>query len=78
MELRYPYRQVLGILRQHGSTSKPSKHTKVDPSEHVLRCGYMQLQANELENIMETRKPETKKESRSFLALQCIERYAVK
>ena len=64
-------RQVLQKLRQHGLTAKPSKceigHAKLDLLGHVVGGGSIQPQDRKIEKIMEMRKPETKKELKSFL-----------
>ena len=63
-------RQVLQKLRQHGLTAKPSKceigHAKLDLLGHVVGGGSIQPQDRKIEKILEMRKPETKKELRSF------------
>ena len=64
-------REVLQKLRQHGLTAKPSKceigHAKLDLLGHVVGGGSIQPQDRKIEKILEMRKPETKKELRSFL-----------
>ena len=66
-------RQVLQKLRQHGLTAKPSKceigHAKLDLLGHVVGGGSIQPQDMKIEKILEMRKPETKKELRSFLGI---------
>ena len=58
-------------MRQHGLTAKPSKceigHAKLDLLGHVVGGGSIQPQDRKIEKILEMRKPETKKELRSFL-----------
>ena len=80
-------RQVLQQLRQHGLRAKPSKceigHAKLDLLGHVVGGGSIQPQDRKIENILEMRKPETKKELRSFLGTVGIhqkysDRYAEK
>ena len=64
-------RQVLERLRRHGLTAKPSKceigHAKLDLLGHVVGGGSIKPQDKKLEKILGTRRPETKKELRSFL-----------
>ena len=80
-------RQVLQKLRQHGLTAKPSKceigHAKRDLLGHVVGGGSIQPQDRKIEKILEMRKPETKKELRSFLGTvgfhqKYIDKYAEK
>ena len=80
-------RQVLQKLRQHGLTTKPSKceigHAKLDLLGHVVGDGSIQPQDRKIEKIMEMRKPETKKELKSFLGTigfhqKYIDKYAEK
>ena len=80
-------RQVLQKLRQHGLTAKPSKceigHAKLDLLGHVVAGGSIQPQDRKIEKILEMRKPETKKELRSFLGKvgfhqKYIDKYAEK
>ena len=80
-------RQVLQKLRQHGLTAKPSKceigHAKLDLLGHVVGGGSIQPQDRKIEKILEMRKPETKKELRSFLGTvgfhqKYIDKYAEK
>ena len=80
-------RQVLQKLRQHGLTAKPSKceigHAKLDLLGHVVEGGSIQPQDRKKEKILEMRKPETKKELRSFLETvafhqKYIDKYAEK
>ena len=80
-------RHVLQKLRQHGLTAKPSKceigHAKLDLLGHVVGGGSIQPQDRKIEKILEMRKPETKKELRSFLGAvgfhqKYIDRYAEK
>ena len=80
-------RQVLQKLRQHGLMAKPSKceigHAKLDLLGHVVGGGSIQPQDRKIEKILEMRKPETKKELRSFLGTvgfhqKYIDRYAEK
>ena len=80
-------RQVLQKLRQHGLTAKPSKceigHAKLDLLGHVVGGGSIQPQDRKIEKIMEMRKPETKKELKSFLGTigfyqRYIDKYAEK
>ena len=80
-------REVLQKLRQHGLTAKPSKceigHAKLDLLGHVVGGGSIQPQDRKIEKILEMRKPETKKELRSFLGTvgfhqKYIDKYAEK
>ena len=80
-------REVLQKLRQHGLTAKPSKceigHAKLDLLGHVVGGGSIQPQDRKIENILEMKKPETKKELRSFLGTvgfhqKYIDKYAEK
>ena len=80
-------RQVLQKLRQHGLTAKPSKceigHAKLDLLGHVVGGGSIQPQDRKIEKILQMRKPETKKELRSFLGTvgfhqKYIDKYAEK
>ena len=80
-------RQVLQKLRQHVLTAKPSKceigHAKLDLLGQVVEGGSIQPQDRKIEKILEMRKPETKKELRSFLGTvgfhqKYIDRYAEK
>ena len=80
-------RQVLQKLRQHGLTAKPSKceigYAKLDLLGHVVGGGSIQPQDRKIEKILEMRKPETKKELRSFLGTvgfhqKYIDKYAEK
>ena len=80
-------RHVLQKLRQHGLTAKPSKceigHSKLDLLGHVVGGGSIQPQDRKIEKIMEMRKPETKKELKSFLGTtgfyqRYIDKYAEK
>ena len=80
-------RQVLQKLRQHGLTAKLSKceigHAKPDLLGHVVGGGSIQPQDRKIEKILEMRKPETKKELRSFLGTvgfhqKYIDKYAEK
>ena len=80
-------RQVMQKLRQHGLTAKPSKceigHAKLDLLGHVVGGGSIQPQDRKIEKILEMRKPETKKELRSFLGTvgfhqKYIDKYAEK
>ena len=80
-------RQVLQKLRQQGLTAKPSKceigHAKLDLLGHVVGGGSIQPRDRKIEKILEMRKPETKKELRSFLGTvgfhqKYIDRYAEK
>ena len=63
--------QLLGRRRKHGLTAKPSKfeirHADVDLLGHVVGGGSIRPQCKRMDKIMDTRKPETKKELRSFL-----------
>ena len=65
-------RQVLQTLRQHGLTAKPSMceigHAQLDLPGHVVGGGSIQPHGRKIENIMETRKPGTKKELRLFIS----------
>ena len=64
-------RQVLERLRRHGLTAKPSKceigHAELDLLGHIVGGGSIKSQDKKLEKILGTRRPETKKELRSFL-----------
>ena len=80
-------REVLQKLRQHGLTAKPSKceigHAKLDLLGHVVGGGSIQPQDRKIEKILQMRKPETKKELRSFLGTvgfhqKYIDKYAEK
>ena len=80
-------RQVLQKLKQHGLMAKPSKceigHAKLDLLVHVVGGGSIQPQDRKIEKILEMRKPETKKELRSFLGTvgfhqKYIDKYAEK
>ena len=80
-------REVLQKLRQHGLMAKPSKceigHAKLDLLGHVVGGGSIQPQDRKIEKILEMRKPETKKELRSFLGTvgfhqKYIDKYAEK
>ena len=83
--------QVLLLLpkkmRHHGLTAKPSKceigHAKLDLLGHVVGGGSIQPQDRKIEKILQMRKPETKKELRSFLGTvgfhqKYIDKYAEK
>ena len=80
-------REVLQKLRQHGLTAKPSKcetgHAQLDLLGHVVGGGSIQPQDRKIEKILQMRKPETKKELRSFLGTvgfhqKYIDKYAEK
>ena len=64
-------RQVLERLRRHGLTAKPSKceigHAELDLLGHIVGGWSIKPQYKKLEKILGTRRPETKKELRSFL-----------
>ena len=64
-------REVFERLRQHGLTAKPSKceigHVELDLLGYVVGRGSVKPQATKVDKILQTRKPETKKELRSFL-----------
>ena len=64
-------RQVLERLRRHGLTAKPSKceigHAELDLLGHVVGGWSIKPQGKKLAKILGTRRPEIKKELRSFL-----------
>ena len=64
-------RQVLERLRRHGLSAKPSKceigQAELDLLKHVVGGGSIKPHDKKLEKILGTRRPETKKEPRSFL-----------